>query len=80
MDKACDEAREETIVLAEKQLEDRQDLYKAIKKELDNAHSKISVLERDLRFSKKETEEMNRRHEGLEADLRDELAQTKAGE
>jgi hypothetical protein len=37
------------------------------------------VLERDLRFAKKELEEMKRRHEAREADLKDELAQSKAG-
>lgn len=75
---ACNEAREEMIALAEGQLAERQEYYQALKRELDNAQSKISVLERDLRFATKELEEMGRRHEAREADLRDELAQSKA--
>jgi len=75
---ACNEAREEMIALAEGQLAERQEYYQALKRELDNALSKISVLERDLRFAKKELEEMNKRQEAREADLKDELAQSKA--
>mmetsp|Transcript_23063 Transcript_23063/g.24573 ORF Transcript_23063/g.24573 Transcript_23063/m.24573 type:complete len:174 (+) Transcript_23063:966-1487(+) len=77
-EKACNEAREEMIEMAEKQLDERQEYYKTIKKELDNAQSKISVLDRDLRFTKKELDEMSRRHQACEADLKDELAQAKA--
>jgi len=75
---ACNEAREEMIALAEGQLAERQEVYQALKRELDNAQSKVSVLKRELRFATKELEEMSRRHEGQEADLRDELAQSKA--
>jgi len=77
-ERACNEAREEMIALAEGQLAERQEYYQALKRELDNAQSRISVLERDLRFATKELEEMGRRHEASEADLRDELAQSKA--
>ena len=77
-EKACEEAREEMIALAEKQLDERQEYYQALKRELDNALSKISVLERDLRLATKESEESRRRHEAREADIRDELAQSKA--
>ena len=77
-EKACEEAREEMIALAEKQLDERQEYYQALKKELDNALSKILVLERDLRLATKESEESRRRHEAREADIRDELAQSKA--
>ena len=77
-EKACEEAREEMIALAEKQLDERQEYYQALKRELDNALSKISVLERDLRLATKESEESRRRHEAREADMRDELAQSKA--
>ena len=76
---ACNEAREEMIALAEGQLAERQEYYQALKRELDNAQSKISVLERDLRFATKEMDEMGKRHDAREADLRDELAQSKAG-
>ena len=75
---ACNEAREEMIEMAEKQLEDRQEYYRTIKKELDNAQSRISVLDRDLRFTKKELEEMSTRYEAREADLKDEIAQARA--
>jgi hypothetical protein len=78
-ERACNDAREEMISLAEEQLAERQEYYQALKRELDNAQSRISVLERDLRFATKELEEMGRRHEASEADLRDELAQSKAG-
>jgi hypothetical protein len=77
-DNACNEAREEMIEMAEKQLEDRQGYYRTIKKELDNAQSRISVLDRDLRLTKKELEEMSTRHEAREADLKDEIAQARA--
>lgn len=75
---ACNEAREEMIALAEEQLAERQQYYQAVKRELDNAQSRISVLERDLRFARKEMEEMGKRHDAREADLKDELAQSKA--
>ena len=75
---ACNEAREEMIALAEGQLAERNQYYQALKRELDNSQSKTSVLERDLRFAKKEMDEMGKRHEAREADLRDELAQSKA--
>ncbi len=75
---ACNEAREEMIALAEGQLAERQQYYQALKRELDNSQSKTSVLERDLRFAKKEMDEMGKRHDAREADLRDELAQSKA--
>jgi len=77
-EEACNEAREEMIALAEGQLAERQQIYQALKRELDNAQSKISVLERDLRFATKELEEMSRRHDGQHADLRDDLAQCRA--
>jgi hypothetical protein len=77
-EKACEEAREEMIQRAEKQFEERQEMYKTLKNQFNNSTSKISVLERDLRFAKKETEELKKRQEGREADLRDELAQSKA--
>eukprot|EP00531_Pseudo-nitzschia_arenysensis_P017052 CAMPEP_0116121928 /NCGR_PEP_ID=MMETSP0329-20121206/3950_1 /TAXON_ID=697910 /ORGANISM="Pseudo-nitzschia arenysensis, Strain B593" /LENGTH=1201 /DNA_ID=CAMNT_0003615757 /DNA_START=180 /DNA_END=3785 /DNA_ORIENTATION=- len=75
---ACNEAREEMIALAEGQLAERQEYYQALKRELDNAQSKISMLERDMRFATKEMEEMGKRNDAREADLRDELAQSKA--
>lgn len=75
---ACNEAREEMIALAEGQLAERNQYYQALKKELDNSQSKTAVLERDLRFTKKELDEIGKRHDAREADLRDELAQCKA--
>ena len=66
------------IALAEGQLAERNQYYQALKRELDNSQSKTSVLERDLRFAKKEMDEMGKRHDAREADLRDELAQSKA--
>ena len=78
-EEACNEAREEMIALAEGQLAERQEYYQALKRKLDTALSKISVLERDLRLASKEMEEMGKRHDAREADLRDELAQSKAG-
>lgn len=78
-EKACEEAREEMIERAEKQFEERQEMYRTLKNRFDNSTSMISVLERDLRFAKKETEELKKRKEGREADLLDEIAQGKAG-
>lgn len=75
---AYNEAHEEVSALAEQQFAERQKLYHNVKRSLDDAQSKISLLERDLRFATKELEEMGRRHEAREADLRDELAQSKA--
>ena len=77
-EKACDDAREEVIEMAQKQLDERNEYYKTIKKELDNSQSKSSVLETDLRLTKKEVEELSTRYEAREAGLKDELAQTKA--
>jgi chromosome segregation ATPase len=77
-EKAIGDVANELTAKAEKQFEERNELYRVLKKKFDEATSKISVLERDLRFAKKELEEVKKRHEASEADLKDELAQSKA--
>jgi chromosome segregation ATPase len=79
-EKAVQEAANEIRSQAQAQFNERNEMYRRLKSTYDEATSKISVLERDLRFAKKELDEVKKRHEAREADLKDELAQTKAGE
>jgi chromosome segregation ATPase len=79
-EKAVQEAANEIRSQAQAQFNERNEMYRRLKATYDEATSKISVLERDLRFAKKELDEVKKRHEAREADLKDELAQTKAGE
>lgn len=77
-EKAIEDVANELTTKAQKQFEERNVLYRGLKKKFDEATSKVSVLERDLRFAKKELDEAKKRHEAREADLKDELAQSKA--
>jgi DNA repair exonuclease SbcCD ATPase subunit len=77
-EKAIEDVANELTAKAEKQFEERNELYRVLKKKFDEATSKISILERDTRFAKKELDELKKRHEAREADLKDELAQAKA--
>ena len=78
-DQACEEAQRKIIEKVEKQFDERNAMYKELKRTLDESNSKVSILERDLRFAKKESDELKKRFEAREADLKDELAQAKAG-
>jgi chromosome segregation ATPase len=79
-EKAVQEAANEIRIQAQAQFNERNETYRRLKATYDESTSKISVLERDLRFAKKELDELKKRHEAREADLKDELAQAKAGE
>ena len=79
-ERAVQEAANEIRTQAQAQFNERNEMYRRLKATYDEATSKISVLERDLRFAKKELDELKKRHEAREADLKDELAQAKAGE
>mmetsp|Transcript_42497 Transcript_42497/g.102367 ORF Transcript_42497/g.102367 Transcript_42497/m.102367 type:complete len:1166 (-) Transcript_42497:90-3587(-) len=77
-DQTCEEAQRKIIEKVEKQFDERNAMYKELKRTLDESNSKVSILERDLRFAKKESDELKKRFEAREADLKDELAQAKA--
>jgi chromosome segregation ATPase len=77
--RAIDEAVDEVATKAEKQFEERNQRWRVLKSNFDEQTSKISVLERDLRLANKERDELQRTHEAREADLKDELAQARAG-
>eukprot|EP00339_Tiarina_fusa_P025778 CAMPEP_0117019248 /NCGR_PEP_ID=MMETSP0472-20121206/14802_1 /TAXON_ID=693140 ORGANISM="Tiarina fusus, Strain LIS" /NCGR_SAMPLE_ID=MMETSP0472 /ASSEMBLY_ACC=CAM_ASM_000603 /LENGTH=1356 /DNA_ID=CAMNT_0004724175 /DNA_START=96 /DNA_END=4166 /DNA_ORIENTATION=+ len=77
-EQACVEAKEEMIKMAEVQFEQRNQHYKKLKQEFDNAVSKIAALEAELKVSKTEAAEARRRQEALEIEMADELAQAKA--
>jgi hypothetical protein len=77
-EKAIEDVANELTAKAEEQFEERNELYRVLKKKFDEATSKISILERDVRFAKKELDELKKRQEAREADLKDELAQAKA--
>lgn len=78
-ERACEEAQQMIIEKVERQFEERNAMYKELKRSYEESNSKVSVLERDLRFATKETNELRKRLEAREADLKDELAQAKAG-
>jgi chromosome segregation ATPase len=77
-EKSIEDVANELTMKAQKQFKERNELYRGLKKKFDEATSKVSILDRDLRFAKKELDEAKKRHEAREADLKDELAQSKA--
>ena len=78
LEQACNEAKEEMIARAEVQFEQANATYKKLKQEYDNARTRISNLERDLKTAKRKADDAKKADEARKVDLEDELAQAKA--
>ena len=74
-EKACDQAREETVQLAEKQFNQANEKYKKLKVEFDSTVSKLVALEEEARTNKQTIIE----REARQLALVNELAEMKAG-
>mmetsp|Transcript_10541 Transcript_10541/g.25447 ORF Transcript_10541/g.25447 Transcript_10541/m.25447 type:complete len:1382 (+) Transcript_10541:195-4340(+) len=77
-EEACEEAREEMIQRAEVRYEEANQLFRNLKKRFDEANGKIAGLEGELKSAKKQSDDLKRKQDAQERQLREDLAQAKA--